>query len=148
MKKLWLIFLGLLFLVGCRESDQAILQTFELTNEIHKISLTGRGLIPYDDNEEKIVDREIVIENISDIQKVKDALQNATELTGKITNEGPLFVLKLIFEGGYSKVINLWYYTEANTGHFEVDDVLYQLNEDSVSQLIKLFESYREQQVQ
>ena len=147
MKKFWLI-LGLLFLVGCSESDQAILKTFELTNEIHKISVTGRGLIPYDDNEEEIVDREIVIENVSDIQKVKDALQNATESTGKITSEGPLFVLKLTFEGGYSKVIDLWYYTEANTGRFEVDDVMYQLNEDSVSQLIELFESYREQQVQ
>lgn len=147
MKKFWLI-LGLLFLVGCSESDQAILKTFELTNEIHKISVTGRGLIPYDDNEEEIVDREIVIENVSDIQKVKDALQNATESTGNITSEGPLFVLELTFEGGYSKVIDLWYYTEANTGHFEVDDVMYQLNEDSVSQLIELFESYREQQVQ
>ena len=147
MKKFWLI-LGLLFLVGCSESDQAILKTFELTNEIHKISVTGRGLIPYDNNEEEIVDREIVIENVSDIQKVKDALQNATESTGNITSEGPLFVLELTFEGGYSKVIDLWYYTEANTGHFEVDDVMYQLNEDSVSQLIELFESYREQQVQ
>lgn len=147
MKKFWII-LGSLFLVGCSESDQAILKTFELTNEIHKISVTGRGLIPYDDNEEEIIDREIVIENVSDIQKVKDALQNATESTGKITTEGPLIVLESTFEGGYSKVINLWYYTEANTGRFEVDDVMYQLNEDSVSQLIELFESYREQQVQ
>lgn len=147
MKKFWII-LGSLFLVGCSESDQAILKTFELTNEIHKISVTGRGLIPYDDNEEEIVDREIVIENVSDIQKVKDALQHATESTGKITTEGPLIVLESTFEGGYSKVINLWYYTEANTGRFEVDDVMYQLNEDSVSQLIELFESYREQQVQ
>ena len=147
MKKFWLI-LGLLFLIGCSESDQTMLKTFELTNEIQKMNVTGRGLIPYHDNEEEIVDREIVIEHVSDIQKVKDALQNATESTGKNTAEGPLFVLELTFEGGYSKVIDLWYYTEAKTGRFEVDDVMYQLNEDSVSQLIELFESYREQLVQ
>ncbi|MFJ7736695.1 hypothetical protein ACIQ2D_10160 [Lysinibacillus sp. NPDC097287] len=146
MKKFWLL-LGLLFLVGCSEGDKTTLKAFELSDEIHKISVTGNGLISYADNSEAIFDREIVIENVSDIQKVKDTLQNATESTGKITSEGPLFVLELTFEGGYSKVIDLWYYTEANTGRFEVEDVVYQLNDDSVPQLIELFESYREQKV-
>ncbi|MFJ7738840.1 hypothetical protein ACIQ2D_21265 [Lysinibacillus sp. NPDC097287] len=147
MKKFWLL-LGLLFLVGCSEGDKTTIKTFELSDEIHKISVTGNGLISYADNSEAIFDREIVFENVSDIQKLKDAVQNAPELTGPVTNVGPLFVLELTFESGYSEVVDLWYYTEVNKGHFGVDDVMYHLNDDSVPQLIELFESYREQKVQ
>ncbi|MFE3576788.1 hypothetical protein [Lysinibacillus sp. NPDC059133] len=134
MKKM-VVLMVLLLLVGCSEGIKTEVKTFEFAGEIRKIIVIGRGAnIEFNKRE---------IENTVEINVMKDAMQNAIILSGRHTDEGPLYELEVIYENGSKDKIDLWIYASTNTGRFYLND-MYSLNEGAIPAFIKLFDSYKE----
>lgn len=133
MKKLFITFV-LLILVGCNGEEKTEVKTFEFAGEIRKINVIGQG------TNAGLIRREI--ENDVEINVIKNAMQNAIILSGRHTDEGPLYELEVIYENGLKDKIDLWYYASAKQGRFYINS-MYSLNEEAIPVLIELFESYK-----
>lgn len=130
MRKMFALFV-LLFLFGCTNEEN---KTFEFTGEIQKIIVTGRGTHAEANTQE--------IENAADINIMENAIQNATILSERYTNEGPLYHLEVIYEDTSKESIDLWYVTSTKKGRFYTNEEMYSLNEGAIPALIELVESY------
>jgi hypothetical protein len=131
LRKISLVFsiFLLLNLFGCnfengneRNLDDIRIKKIKISKEVKIITVTGNGLAIYSETENRLIDREIVIEQTEEIDVILKAIEGSSTHSGEMTEEGENYNLNITHIDGSNETILLWLYPDRNSGRIQKEN--------------------------
>jgi hypothetical protein len=105
------------------------------------ITVTGNGLEIYSETENRLIKREIVIEQTEEIDLILTVIEESSPYSGDMTAEGENYNLTITYVDGSDETIHLWLYPERSSGRIQKENYegpVQILNKDDVQGIAEL----------
>ncbi|MBB4826823.1 hypothetical protein HNO89_004105 [Sporosarcina luteola] len=129
LKKLFVLF-SLLLLVGCDNKEDVEDTPFAFQDEIQAIIAIGQGTE---------AGNPVEVKNADEIHLVVDAMQDAEIYEDPLSDVGAEYELEVTYQDDSTEIIYVWFFSNM-AGRFEVNEVMYRMNEKAIPKLISLLE--------
>ncbi|MCG3086664.1 hypothetical protein [Sporosarcina cyprini] len=130
MKKLFVLF-GLLLLVGCGNNKVEVENNpFAFKDEIQAIIAIGQGTE---------AGNPVEVKNADEIHLFVDVMQDAERYEDPLSDVGAEYELEVTYQDDSTETIYVWFFSNT-AGRFEVNDVMYRMNEKAIPEVRSLLE--------